>query len=80
MYLFYVYVYVLYELFFIDNVVRMLFYVNICACHVYFTITLLTYLLRLTAPSLFNLHAWQSSQARGTLNRQMLWIVVDGGS
>jgi len=45
MYLFYVYVYVLYELFFIDNVVRMLFYVNMCACHVYFTITLLTYLL-----------------------------------
>ena len=37
MYLFYVYVYVLYELFFIDNVVRLLFYVNMCACHVYFT-------------------------------------------
>jgi len=40
---FYVYVYVLYELFFIDNVVRMLFYVNMCTCHVYFTITLPTY-------------------------------------
>jgi len=45
MYLFYVYVHVLYELFFfIDNVVRLLFYVNMCACHVYFTINLLTYL------------------------------------
>jgi len=32
LYVFYVYVYVLYELFFfIDNVVRLLFYVNICA-------------------------------------------------
>jgi len=39
--LFYVYVCVLCELFFfIDNVV------NMCACHVYFTINLLTYLLR----------------------------------
>jgi len=44
MYLFYVYVYALYELFFVDNVVRLLFYVNKCACHVYFTINLLTYL------------------------------------
>ena len=41
--LFYVYVYVLYELFFIHNVVRMLSCVNTCACHVYFTINLLTY-------------------------------------
>jgi len=42
-----VYAYVLYELFFfIDNVVRLLFYVNTYACHVNFTITLLTYLLR----------------------------------
>jgi len=31
--------------FFIDNVVRLLFYVNVCACHVYFTINVLTYLL-----------------------------------
>ena len=29
---------------FIDNVVRLLFYVNMCACHVHFTINLLTYL------------------------------------
>ena len=43
--LFYVYVYVLYELFFfIDNVVRLLFYVNRYVCHVFFTINLLTYL------------------------------------
>ena len=41
--LFYVYVYVLYELFFIDNVVHLLSYVNMRACHVYFTINLLTY-------------------------------------
>ena len=41
--LFYAYVYVLYELFFfIDNVVRLLSYVNVCAYHVYFTINLLT--------------------------------------
>ena len=34
--LFYVYVYVLYELFFfIANVVRLLSYVNMCACHVF---------------------------------------------
>jgi len=38
-------VYVLYELFFVDNVVLRLPYVNTCACHVYFTINLLTYLL-----------------------------------
>jgi len=31
--------------FFIDDVVRLLFYVNVCTCHVYFTINLLTYLL-----------------------------------
>jgi len=30
--------------FFIDNVVHLLFYVNMCACRVYFTINLLTYL------------------------------------
>ena len=30
--------------FFIDNIVRLLFYVNMCACHVYFTTNLLTYL------------------------------------
>jgi len=45
----YVYVYVLCELFFpIDNVVRLLSYVNMCACHVYFTTSLLTYLLERT--------------------------------
>ena len=32
--LFYVYVYVLYELIFIDNVVHPPFRVNMCACHV----------------------------------------------
>ena len=43
--LFYVYVYVLYELFFfIDNVVRLLFYVNRYVCHVFFY-NKLTYLL-----------------------------------
>ena len=31
--------------FFVDNVARLLSYVNMCACHVYFTINLLTYLL-----------------------------------
>ena len=31
--------------FFIDSVVRLLFYVNMCTCHVYFTINSLTYLL-----------------------------------
>jgi len=31
--------------FFIDSVVRLLFYVNMCTCHVYFTISSLTYLL-----------------------------------
>ena len=36
--LFYAYVYVLYELFLIDNVVRLLSCANICACHVYFAI------------------------------------------
>jgi len=42
--LFHVYVYVLYELFFIDNVVRLLSCVKICVCHVHFTKTnLLTY-------------------------------------
>jgi len=45
MYLFYMYVHVLYELFFfIDNVVRLLSYVNICARHVYLTINLLSLL------------------------------------
>ena len=45
----YVYVYVLCELFFsIDNAVRLLSYVNMCACHVYFTKSLLTYLLERT--------------------------------
>ena len=34
--------------FFIDNVVRLLSYVNMCAYHVYFTINLFTYLLVLT--------------------------------
>ena len=42
--LFYVYVYALYQLFFIDNAARRLFYVNTCACHVCFY-NKLTYLL-----------------------------------
>ena len=42
---FYVHVYALYELFFIGNVVSLPSYVNMCACHVYFTITLGFYLL-----------------------------------
>jgi len=47
----YVYVYVLYELFFsIDNVVCLLSYVNMYACHVYFTVNFLTYLL--------HMHVW----------------------
>ena len=29
--------------FFVDNVVHLVSYVNMCACHVYFTINLLTY-------------------------------------
>jgi len=41
--LFYAHVYVLYELFFIDNDARLLSCVNTCSCHVYFTINLLTY-------------------------------------
>jgi len=42
--LFHVYVYVLCELFFIDNVVHLLSCVKICVCHVHFTKTnLLTY-------------------------------------
>jgi len=36
-----VYVYISYELFFIRNVVRLLSCVNMCVCHVYFTIELL---------------------------------------
>ena len=36
------------EVFFINNVVRLLSYVNMCAYHVYFTINLFTYLLVLT--------------------------------
>jgi len=40
--LFYVYVCLLYELFFIRNVVRLLSCVNMCTCHVCFTINLLT--------------------------------------
>jgi len=35
----------LYELFFIDNVMCRLSCINTCACHVYFTINLLTHLL-----------------------------------
>jgi len=35
----------LHELFFIDNVMRRLSCINTCACHVYFTINLLTHLL-----------------------------------
>jgi len=42
--LFHVYMYVLCELFFIDNVVRLLSCVKICVCHVHFTKTnLITY-------------------------------------
>ena len=40
----YLYVYVLYQLFFNDNVVHLLSSVNICPRHVYFTINSLTYL------------------------------------
>jgi len=43
--LFYVYVYVLYELFSSIMLRTLLSRVNVCACHVYFTINLLTYLL-----------------------------------
>ena len=44
--LFYVYVYVLYELFSSIMLCALLSRVNVCAnCHVYFTINLLTYLL-----------------------------------
>ena len=39
-------VYLLSELFFIHNVGRLFFCVNMCACNAYFTITLLTYLHR----------------------------------
>jgi len=46
--------------FFIDNVLRLLSYVNVCACHVYFTINLLTYLLVLI--SHVTLHASQVYQ------------------
>ena len=37
------YMYVLYELFFINTVVHQLSCVNMCACHAHFTINLLTY-------------------------------------
>ena len=40
--LFYVYMYVLYELFFSSIMLCPAFCVNMCACHVYFTINLLT--------------------------------------